>query len=240
MLPKVDTPIYELELISTKKRIQFRPFLVKEQKLLMMAQESAGTDKNAVINVVKQIINNCVISEIKIDDLPLFDIENIFLNLRARSISEVVDLNYRCMNEVEEGKKCNNVMKYDLNLLDIKPKISKEHDTRIEINEQLGMMMRYPKLNMFGEIDYTDENQILELIISCIDSIYDAETVYHTKDVSREEIVEFVDSLPTKIIDKIKKFFDTMPKISTDLNFDCNKCGHKETINLEGLDSFFV
>lgn len=240
MLPKVDAPIYELELISSKKKIQFRPFLVKEQKLLMMSQESAGSDKNAVINVVKQIINNCVLSEIEIDNLPLFDIENIFLNLRARSISEVVDLNYRCMNEIEEDKKCNNVVKYELNVLEIKPKISKEHDNRIEINEKLGMIMKYPKLNMFGEIDHTDESKILELIISCIDSIYDADSVYHTKDVSKEEIVEFVDSLPTKIIDKIKKFFDTMPKISTDLNFECNKCGHKETIVLEGIDSFFV
>ena len=239
MLPKVDVPVYELELISSKRKIQFRPFLVKEQKLLMMAQESAGTDKNAVINVVKQIINNCVLSEIEVEDLPLFDIEYIFLNLRARSIAEVVPLNYRCMNEVGDDK-CNNVVKYDLNLLDIKPKISNEHDTRIEINDQLGMIMRYPKLDMFGEVDFTDESKILELIISCIDSIYDADSIYHTKDVSRQEIEEFVDSLPTKVIDKIKNFFDTMPKISTELNFECKKCGHKEDITLEGIDSFFV
>lgn len=240
MLPKIDVPIYELELISTKQKIKIRPFLVKEQKLLLMVQESETVDKNSVITVIKQIINNCILSEINVEELPLFDIEHIFLNLRARSISEVVKLSYKCININEEGKNCDNLVKFDIDLLGIKPTVSKEHSNKIQINETLGMLMRYPRLNMFGEVDYTDETKILDLIMRCIDSIYDADTVYHTKDTSKEELEEFVDSLPANAIEKIKLFFDTMPKIKTDLDFECGKCGYKEKIVLEGIDSFFV
>jgi hypothetical protein len=241
MLPKVDVPIYELKLISQKEPVRFRPFLVKEQKLLMMTQES--NEKNAILNTVKQIITNCILSEIDVEDIPLFDIEYLFLNLRARSIGEVSTLNYKCANEIEEGEdkhKCSNIIKFDLDILKIQPKVDENHSNRITINDQLGMVMKYPKLNMFGEFDYTDETKILDLIISCIDSIYDQETIYYTKDSTRKEIEDFVDSLPTTVVDKIKVFFDTMPKVSHDLEFQCNKCGYKETIVLEGLDSFFV
>lgn len=239
MLPKVDVPIYELKLISQKEPVRFRPFLVKEQKLLMMTQESE--DKTSILQTVKQIITNCVLSEVDVEDLPLFDIEYIFLNLRARSIGEISTLNYKCANEVGEDKrKCGNVIKFDLELLNIKPKVSENHLNRIEINDELGMMMKYPKLNMLGDTNYSDESKILDLIISCIDSIYDKETIYYTKDVSKKEVEDFVDSLPTSVIEKIKLFFDTMPKISHDLNFECKSCGYKETVTLEGLDAFFV
>lgn len=242
MLPKIDVPTYELKLVSSKKPVKFRPFLVKEQKLLLMTQQS--NDKKEVLDSVKQIITNCLITNgIDVDELPLFDIEYLFLNLRARSIGEVVNLSYRCVNEVEddsgEKKRCNGVVKFDLNLLEVKPKISPKHSNRIEINDELGMVMKYPKLNMFGNFEMEDQSKILELIISCIESIYDKETIYYAKDSTQKELEEFVDSLPAKVLEDIKTFFDTMPKLSQDLDFKCKKCGHSEKITIEGLDSFF-
>lgn len=245
MLPKVDVPIYDLKLTSLKKPIKFRPFLVKEQKLLLMAQESLIADKTgkeSSLSIVKQLINNCVLSEIDIDSLPIFDIEYLFLNLRARSIGENITLNYKCANEipVEQGTmKCGNIVNINLNLLEIKPKIDSKHSTKIEINENLGLIMKYPILDTVDSIDFNDEKNILELIFSCIESIYDSETVYYTKDVSKKELEEFLDSLPTTIIDKIKNFFETMPRVKENVHFKCSKCNYEEEVTVEGLDSFF-
>jgi len=249
MLPKIDVPIYDIKLISCKKPVKFRPFLVKEQKLLLMAQENNTDDKDYVLNIVKQIINNCLITEINVDELPMFDIEYLFLNLRARSMGEVVNLNYRCANQItdsvtgteEPGKthNCNNIVNFDINLLNIKPKIEKEHTNKIEINENLGLLMKYPNLETFKDIDFSGGDVVLTTIFSCIDAIYDAETIYYTKDVDKKELEEFVDGLPASVVEKIKNFFDTMPKIKETIHFKCNKCQYEEDIFVEGLDSFF-
>ncbi len=242
MLPKIEAPIYEIKLISCKKPVKFRPFLVKEQKLLLMAQENNSDDKEYVLNTVKQIINNCLITEINVDELPMFDIEFLFLNLRARSMGEIVNLNYRCANQVtdENGThNCNNIMNFDINLLNIKPKIEIEHSNKIEINENLGLLMKYPSLEIFKDIDLENNDAVLQTIFSCIDAIYDAETIYYTKDVDKKELEEFIDSLPAAIVDKMKNFFDTMPKIKESIQFKCNKCQYEEEIFVEGLDSFF-
>lgn len=249
MLPKIDVPIYELKLVSLKKPIRFRPFLVKEQKLLLMAQEAFSAENgesDSALNSVRQILNNCILSEVDVDSLPLFDIEYLFLNLRARSMGEMVTLSYRCSNEVKdedgEAKRCNNIVNYEMNLLDIKPKILPEHSEKIEINDKMGILMSYPRLELLNSIDAEggDEETVMKLIFSCIDAIYDEETIYYTKDTPKEELEEFVDSLPTNIIDKIKNFFDTTPKIQETLHFKCNKCEYEEDIVLEGINSFFV
>lgn len=248
MLPKIDVPIYELKLISCKEPIKFRPFLVKEQKLLLMAQEAAQSEtedeKDTILNTVKQVINNCVLSDINVNELPMFDIEYLFLNLRARSMGENIKLSFRCVNEIEnENKdkvKCNNVVEIDMNILNVHPKIPENHSNKIVINEKLGLLMKYPTLQTLSKIDMDEQDSILELIISCIDSIYDEETIYYTKDVEKKELEEFVDSLPTKVIENIKEFFDSTPKIKEDVNFKCGKCQHEEIIPIEGLDSFFV
>jgi DNA polymerase III gamma/tau subunit len=238
MLPKIDVPTYELKLVSQKKPIKFRPFLVKEQKLLMMAQENSENDKDYLLNTVKQIINNCVLTELNVNDLPMFDIEYLFLNLRARSMGEVVKISYKCVNRVGEHQ-CGNVVNFDVNILNIKPTISKEHNNRVEINEKLGLLMKYPSLDILKEIDMNNEESVLRIIFSCIESIYDSETLYHTKDIEAKELEEFVDSLPTTVVEKIKMFFDTMPKIEHDIHFHCNKCNYEEDIKIEGLNSFF-
>jgi len=248
MLPKIDVPIYELKLISCKEPVRFRPFLVKEQKLLLMAQEAVQSEsddnKDTTINVVKQIINNCVLSDVNVNNLPMFDIEYLFLNLRARSMGENIKLSFRCVNEIEnESKelvKCNSIVEIDMNILNVHPKIVAEHSNKIVINEKLGLLMKYPTLEIISKIDMDNQDSVLELIMSCIDSIYDEETIYYTKDVERKELEEFVDGLPTQIIEDIKNFFDTIPKIKEDVQFKCGKCGYEELIPIEGLDSFFV
>ena len=246
MLPKIDVPIYEMKMIATGKTIKFRPFLVKEEKLFLMAAESQEQD--AILSTIKQIINNCVLDDIDIDSLPIFEIENIFLNLRARSIGEVVNLKYRCGNKVldEEGqeKVCNNLQEYDINVLDIKPTELKKDGNKIVINDALGMMLKYPKIQTVQNLFAKDGEEIsdaslVNIIVDCIDYIYDADNVYYAKDVTKEELSDFVDNLSRKHLEQIKEFFDNMPKLKYTIKYDCKKCGHKEDINIEGTASFF-
>lgn len=238
MLPKVDVPIYDLKLLSSDKKIRFRPFTVKEEKLFLMASESQ--DAESVLNTIKQVVNNCILSDINVDSLPVFDLEYLFLNLRARSISELVTLKYRCNNTVEEDKKCNNIVNFDLNLLDIKPIKENNHTNKIEISDKLGIVMKYPNFEMIEKYkDAKDASVIVNLIIDCIDYIYDEENMYYAKDTQKQELEEFIDSLQTKDLEKLKLFFESMPKIKKKLQFKCNKCNHEEDIDVEGIQSFF-
>ncbi len=201
MLPKIDVPIYDLKLLSTGKKIRFRPFTVKEEKLFLMAAEAG--DLKSITDTVKQVINNCVLDELDIDELPLFDIEQIFLQLRSKSVGELVNLKYRCNNlikdESEEEKKCNTVVEIDVNINDIIPEFEKTDKNKIEITENLGVVMKYPNFKVFESLDGENETEsILNTIISCIDYIYDKETLYYAKDSTKEELSEFVESLQTK------------------------------------------
>ena len=242
MLPKIDVPVYDLKLISQNKKIRYRPFTVKEEKLFLMANESK--DEESVINTVKQVINNCVLDELDVDSLPVFDLEYLFINLRAKSVGEEVKLNYQCNNNVErDGKqdKCGNMVNFTLNLIDVKPESEKGHTNKIELSDKLGIVMRYPKLNFIaGQENKTETEIILDLIIDCIDYIYDENQMYYAKDSTRQELVDFVDSLQSKDLEKIKTFFDTMPKVKKQLDFKCNKCGYEDRVVLEGIQNFFV
>lgn len=240
-LPKIDVPIYEAKLISTGKTVRFRPFTVKEQKLFLMAAESQDADSS--IKTIGQVLQNCILDDINIQNIPLFDIENLFLNLRARSVGEIVNLKYRCNNIVEDDKgshECGNVVQVDLNVLEINPKISENHTNKIEIDEKMGLIMKYPTFKMIQGITDEVDQTLLDMIVDCVDYIYDDEQIYYAKDTPRSEIVEFVESMQTKDLDKIKLFFDTMPTIEKDIDFVCNKCGYHEEIKLEGTESFFV
>lgn len=243
MLPKLDIPIYELNLISSGKKIRFRPFLVKEQKLLLMVAQD--DEKKDTINVVKQILKNCIIDDININDLPTFDLEYLFLNLRARSVNEVVELQYKCNNlikdENEEEKQCESLEKFQIKLLDIKPIKGENHSNKIQLSEKMGIVMRYPTFEMIVKLEGKSEEEILmELLVDCIDYVYDADNIYKTKDLPKEEILEFVDSMQQKDLEKIQNFFETAPKIKHVINFGCRKCGYKEDIPVEGLQNFFI
>lgn len=242
-LPKIDVPIYEINLVSQKQPIKFRPFLVKEEKLFLMAKESK--DEKNVVDTIKQVIKNCVLSEVDVDNLPVFDIEYLFLNLRARSMGENVELNYRCTNQVStennETKNCNNIVSFDLNLLEIKPTKNENHNNTIQLTDNVGIVMKYPSMNMVDlfDSDVNDELKILNVILSMIDYIYDKENIYHAKDTTKKDLEEFVDSLRTQDLEKIKNFFDTMPSIEKKLDFKCKKCGYEDKILVKGIQSFF-
>lgn len=245
MLPKIDVPVYDLKLLSSGKKIKFRPFTVKEEKLFLMAAEAG--DVKSIVDATKQVINNCILSDVDIDDLPLFEIENIFLQLRAKSIGEVVNLRYRCNNkifneEMKEEKNCNTVVEIDVNISDILPKFDKEkQNNKIEITDSIGVVLKYPNLKTVEDYDGEegDEN-ILETIVSCIEYVYDKDNIYYAKDTKKEELIEFVESMQTKDLEKFKEFFETVPKIEKNVHFKCNKCGYEEDVLVEGIESFFV
>jgi hypothetical protein len=244
MLPKIDVPVFSINLISTGKEVKFRPFTVKEEKLFLMANESA--DLKTVVDTTKQVLNNCIISDIDVDKLPVFDIEYLFLNIRARSVSEIINLNYKCNNDIknEEGDdthKCNHTVRIDVNILDIKPKNDVKQDTKIQITDKVGMVMKYPNFDTVQK--YGNGNQadiIMKLTADCIEYIYDDDQIYYAKDTPEEELIDFIEGMQSKDLEKIKNFFDNMPKISKELDFKCDKCHYEEKITVEGLESFFV
>ena len=243
MLPKLDVPIYEIKLISTGKTIRFRPFLVKEQKLFLMASES--TDAKETINTIRQVLKNCILDEVDVASLPTFDLEFLFMNLRARSVEEVVDLKYKCNNIVkdEEGKDstCTGSVEFKLNLLEIEPNKNPNHTNKIQLTDNLGIALKYPSFDMIQKYENKSENEVMSgVLVDCIDYIYDKDQIYYAKDSSKEELNDFVDNLQQKDLEKIKVFFDTMPEIKKDVHFKCPKCGYEEDIAIKGLQNFFV
>lgn len=243
MLPKLDVPTYEVNLISTGKPVRFRPFLVKEQKLFLMASES--DDPKESIGVIKQVLKNCIIDELDIDSLPTFDLEWLFIHLRARSVEEIVHLNYKCNNNVkdEEGKevKCNGVVEIDVNLLDIEPSKNPNHTNKIKINDNLGVVLKYPTFEMVEKYENLSEAEVISnILVDCIDYIYDKDQMYYAKDTTREELTEFIDNLQQKDLEKVKVFFDTFPEVKKDVTFECPRCKYKEDIAIKGMQNFFV
>jgi hypothetical protein len=243
MLPKLDVPVYEVKLISTDKTIRFRPFLVKEQKLFLMASES--DDQKETVNVIRQVLKNCILDEIDVDNLSTFDLEFLFMNLRARSVGEIVDLKYKCNNTLKdengEDKKCTGSVEFNLNLLEIQPTKNPEHNTKIQLTENLGICLKYPTFEMIQKYEAMNENDVmLNVLIDCVDYIYDKEQIYYAKDSTKEEIIEFIDGLQQSHLEKIKIFFDTMPEIKKDVHFKCPKCDYEEDIEIKGMQNFFV
>jgi hypothetical protein len=172
-------------------------------------------------------------------------LEYIFLQLRARSVNEIVNLKYNCNNKIkndnDEEKECGNVVDFDLNLLEIEPTKFDSHTNKIELNENLGVVMKYPTFTMMDKLNLqsNDMDQILDVIINCVDYIYDKDNLYYAKDSTKEELVEFIESMQQTDLEKIQQFFDTLPKLKKELDFNCNKCGYHEKITVEGIQSFF-
>ena len=243
MLPKLDVPIYEVKLISTGKPIRFRPFLVKEQKLFLMASESE--DAKETINVIRQVLKNCVLDEIDVDGLPTFDLEYLFMNMRARSVDEVVDLKYKCNNVIKNDKdedvRCEGTVGFKFNLLEIQPTIHEDHKNKINLTENLGICLKYPTFEMVKKYEDMDENEVLSrILVDCIDYIFDKEQIYYAKDSTKEELEEFIDSMQQKDLEKFKDFFDKMPEIKKEVKFKCPKCNYEEEITIKGMQNFFV
>ena len=237
-LPKISTPTYELELPSTEKTIRYRPFLVKEEKLLVIALESE--DNKQITNAIKTVIKNCILTkDIKVETLPTFDIEYLFLNIRGKSVGEEVEVNIICPDDNETNAKVS------INLDDIKVQKNEEHTNKIKVDDSIMMEMKYPSLEQFikTNFDFKNENamdQSFDLIASCIDKIYTQEEVWSTADVTKKELTEFLDQMNSSQFKEIEKFFETMPKLSYEVQVTNPKTKKKSTVVLEGLSSFFA
>ena len=191
------------------------------------------------------MLKNCVLDEIDVDSLPTFDLEFLFMNLRARSVEEIVDLKYKCnnvvLNDKGESDACTGVVDFKVNLLEIEPTKNPEHTNKIQLTENLGVVLKYASFDMIQKYEDKSEGEIMSsMLVDCIDYIYDKDQIYYAKDVSRDELVEFVDNLQQKDLEKIKVFFDTLPEIKKDVHFKCPKCSYEEDIQIKGLQSFFV
>jgi hypothetical protein len=237
-LPKIATPTYQLELPSTEETIQYRPFLVKEEKLLVIALESEDTKQ--ITNAIKTVIKNCIITKnIKVETLPTFDIEFLFLNIRGKSVGEELEVNIICPDDGETQ------VPVKINLDDIKVQKNENHEKKIKIDNSVMMEMKYPSLDQFikNNFDFEGGNamdQSFDLIASCIDKIYTEDEVWSTSDVTKKEVTEFLDSMNSSQFKDIEKFFETMPKLSHTLKVKNPKTEVESEVVLEGLASFFA
>jgi len=236
-LPKISTPTYELNLPSTGKKVQYRPFLVREEKLLVLALETE--DPKDITTAMKTVIKNCIQTRgVKVETLPTFDIEYLFLNIRGKSVGEEIEVNIICPDDEVT------TVPVTLVVDDIKVQKSKEHNNKIDLGNSLVMEMRYPSLDQFikNNFDFSEENQMdqsFELISSCIDKIYNEEEVWSTADVTKKEVNDFLEQMNSRQFKQIEKFFETMPKLSHDIKVKNPNTGVESTVVLEGLASFF-
>ena len=237
-LPKIATPRYQLELPSTEETITYRPFLVKEEKVLVIALESE--DSQQITNAIKTVIQSCILTKgIKVEKLPTFDIEYLFLNIRGKSVGEEIEVNIICPDDGETQ------VPVSIDLDDIQIQRNENHTKQIKIDESIMMEMKYPSLDQFikNNFDFTDKNamdQSFELIATCIDKIYTEDEVWAAADCSKKEIKEFVESMNSTQFKDIEKFFETMPKLSHAITVTNPNTNVESVVVLEGLSSFFA
>ena len=235
-LPKLTTPTYELEIPSTDEKIKFRPFLVKEEKILMMAMESKASAD--ITQAVKDIVQECTFNKVKIDDMPMFDVEYIFLQIRSKSVGEVSKLKLLCPDDEKT------YADVELDLNEVKVQVGDNHTNKIALGNGMGMIMKYPTIDSFSETGIKDINpgNMLEVISTCILQIFEkkGEKVYDTKDQTQKEVEEFIEQLNTKQFKDIQKFFDTMPKLKHEITIKNPKTKKESKITLTGLNDFFA
>jgi hypothetical protein len=230
-LPIIQTPTYELKLISIEEPVEYRPFLVKEEKILLTAMED--NDPNEIIRAVKQILINCTITEVDVENLPTFDMEYLFLNIRSKSIGETSDIIINC--EV-----CEESIPLTIELDDIQPTMDESHTPRITLNDDLTIEMKYPTMeNITTFSQGSSTEQTFKMIEESIFAIYDSENVYYLEDFPKTERENFINSLTQEQFLSIANFFNTMPTLTKDIKYECKKCDELKTITLSGLQSFF-
>lgn len=235
-LPTFSTPIYTLTVPSTKKEFKYRPFLVRDEKSLLIAQQSADT--TIMLDTIKDVIRSCAKTEIDVDKLASFDVEYIFTQMRAVSVGEIVELIFAC--DVCEDEKAR--VKLSLNLQDMEVVVPDGHVTKIPLFDDVGIVMKYPSINTLKLLETTDEtdvDQMINLMIDCIDYIYDGDEVHHSREQSPHDLIEFLNNLRSEQFEKIQQFFRTMPALRQDVHYKCPSCGRDHNKYLEGLSSFF-
>jgi hypothetical protein len=232
-LPKINTPTFELEIPSTKEKLTYRPFLVKEEKILLLAMEQDKEEE--MMQAVKQIIDNCTFEKLDLDDLALFDIEFVFLRIRSKSVGEIVNLKLLCE---DDGKTYADV---EINLDDVTVDYPEGHSNKIELDDNVGMLMQYPQFETaLGMNSDSDTENIFTMIKRSIKQIYDGDTLHERTDFTGKELDEFLESLSSKHFQKMQAFFETMPRVRHEVKFKNPKTKKNNTVTLEGLNAFFV
>jgi len=235
-LPKLNTPTYELEVPSTDEKIKYRPFLVKEEKILMIAMESK--DNTQIVNAVKDIVSSCTFEKLNVAKLPMFDVEYIFLQIRAKSVGEISKLKLLCPDDQKT------YADVEVDLTKVEVQVKDDHTNKIELTDDMGMIMTYPTIDSFTDTGIqaiTAENMI-EVIGSCILQIYEenGEKVYNAKDQTKKELTEFVEQMNTSQFKKMQAFFDTMPKLTHTVKVKNPKTKKSSDVVLNGLNDFFA
>ena len=237
-LPKISTPTYELVLPSTGKKVKYRPFLVKEEKILIMALESE--DSKQITTAIKNVINDCILTRgIKVDKLATFDIEYLFLNVRAKSVGETVEVNVTCPDDGETQ------VQVEIDIDSIKIQKDENHNNIIKLDDNLSVQMNYPSLTQFVESNFdiasrhSGVEQSLDVVMSCISQIYTADEAWDASDYSKKELKDFVEQMNSKQFKEVEEFFDTMPKLAHTIKVTNPKTKVESDVTIEGLASFF-
>ena len=238
-LPKVSTPVFELDLISSNKKIKYRPFLVKEEKSLLIALESG--EEKTILNTLKNVLKSCVISRVKIDDLPSFDLEFLFLNIRGKSVGESVELLVTCEDDGETQ------VPLTIQMSDIKLDIPDEHSDTIDLGDDLHLKMKYPSFSQFAEnnfFPYKVKDDLLDKavgnVVDCIDQIYNSDEAWSGSDCTKKELMDFIEQLSSSQFQKIEEFFTSMPKLVYKTTVTNPNTKKDNKIVIEGLSNFFA
>jgi len=235
-LPKLTTPTYELEVPSSDEKIKYRPFLVKEEKILLMAMESK--DNTQIISAVKDIVSSCTFEKLDVKAMPMFDMEYIFLNIRAKSVGEISKLKILCPDDKKT------YAQVELDLTKVEVQVGDDHTNKIELTDDTGIIMTYPTIDSFLEsgVETINANNMLDVIGTCILQIYEekGEKVYEAKDQTKKELTEFIESMNSKQFKQVQLFFDTMPKLTHTLKVKNPKTKKESNVKLSGLNDFFA
>ena len=233
-LPKVALPTYELEIPSNGKKIKYRPFVVKEEKLLLLALES-GDDKQ-IEDATRTLLKNCITTRVKLEDLAIFDLEYIFLQIRAVSVGEVVEMLLTCEDDGETQ------VKYNLNLTDVQVIKSEDHSNKIMLSDSMGLIMKYPSFEEFVKVSIIAKDtseQVIEIMGKCVNQIFDGEDVYDSSTTSKKEFVEFIEGLTNKQFEKVQEFFSEMPVLKHEIKLKNPNTGVENSFVIQGLSNFF-
>jgi hypothetical protein len=238
-LPKQQAPIYTLDIPSTKESLKYRPFLVKEQKALLLAQQSE--DPVVMVDTLKQVIKSCAQTQIDVDKLAVFDLEYIFSQIRAVSVGEIVELFFYC-DTCDDDEKAK--VKISIDITKLKVESFPGHTVKIPLFGDVGVSMKYPNINVVKSIEKlgetsTEVDLVFDIITECIDYIYDTSEVYYAKEQTKEELSEFINNLTSEQFEKIENFFETMPKLQQKVSYRCPVCSKEHNKTLEGLNNFF-
>lgn len=230
------TPVYTLTVPSSGKQLKFRPFLIKEEKTLLIAQQSE--DPIVMVESLKEVIQSCIKDEIDVNELATFDLEYIFTQIRSKSVGEIIELTMLCDTCTDDKA----VAKVSIDLTKIQVEKNPEHKSKIHLYQDVGIVMKYPTLDILKKmesINTNDLDEVFNVVVDCIDYIYNEEEVFHAKEQTKQELLDFINNLSSAQFAEVQKFFETMPKLKHDIDYVCPVCSKEHHKVLEGLNSFF-